>query len=365
MDTRSVGSGGGSIAWVDTGGLLHVGPDSAGSVPGPACYGRGGENPTATDANLVLGYLDPAYFLGGQMRIHPELAKNAILNKVAGPLQLGLEEAAFSIWSTVNVDLTSAIQDITIWQGIDPREYLFVSGGGAAGMHIIPVVKELGAREVLIPKTASVISAMGGSFADVTAEFTASRVTVSSFFDYDAVNLTLAELEKKARKFLEQAGIPEKRRRIEFFTEARYLNQVWELPVSLVDGRIAGDAELDQVIETFHSVHERILGIKEPNQAVEFMFWRAKAVGKVSNPEIARIAVGQNPADHAVKGRRMAYFHELGGMVDTPVYQGMALGAGNKIHAPAIIEEPTMTLVVFPGARAKITDRGSYHIELD
>ncbi len=364
VDTRSIGSGGGSIAWVDTGGLLHVGPDSAGSVPGPACYGRGGEKPTATDANLVLGYLDPAYFLGGQMRIHPELARDAILKEVAGPLHLSLEDAAFSIWSTVNVDLTSAIQDITIWQGIDPREYLFVSGGGAGGMHIIPVVRELGAREVLIPKTASVISAMGGSFADDTSEFAASRVTISSAFDYDAVNSALAELEKKARAFLAQAGISEDQCRIEFFTEARYLNQVWELPVPLVGKRITDDSVLKQMIENFHLVHERILGIKEPEQAVEFMFWRAKAVGKVAHPEIARIHTGRNPADHAIKGWRKAYFHDLGGMVDTPVYNGMALGAGNRIHAPAIIEEPTMTLVVFPGASTKITDLGSYHIEL-
>jgi N-methylhydantoinase A len=129
VDIKSIGAGGGSTAWVDSGGLLHVGPESAGAAPGPACYGRGGSRPTVTDANVVLGYIDPDFFLGGSMRLRPELAEAAIRSAVAEPLDLGTKQAAFSIWTTINVDMVSAIEDITVWQGIDPREYLFVSGG--------------------------------------------------------------------------------------------------------------------------------------------------------------------------------------------------------------------------------------------
>ena len=207
VDIKSIGAGGGSIAWVDSGGLLHVGPESAGAVPGPACYGRGGSRPTVTDANLVLGYIDPDFFLGGAMALRPELAEAAIGKEVAQPLGLGLEQAAFSIWSTVNVDMVSVIEDITVWQGIDPREYLFVSGGGAAGLHVIPMIQELGASDILIPKAAGVISALGGVFADITADFSSSRFTESDRFDVEAVEGDMAELEARALAFLEGAGV--------------------------------------------------------------------------------------------------------------------------------------------------------------
>ena len=206
VDIKSIGAGGGSIAWVDSGGLLHVGPESAGAVPGPACYGRGGSRPTVTDANLVLGYIDPDFFLGGAMALRPELAEAAIRKEVAKPLGLRLEQAAFSIWSAVNVDMVSAIEDITVWQGIDPREYLFVSGGGAAGLHVIPMIQEIGASDILIPKAAGVISALGGVFADITADFSSSRFTESDRFDFAAVEGDMAELEARALAFLEGAG---------------------------------------------------------------------------------------------------------------------------------------------------------------
>jgi N-methylhydantoinase A len=363
VDSKSVGSGGGSIAWIDSGGLLHVGPQSAGAVPGPACYGRSGQQATVTDANLVLGYLDPGYFLGGAMAIHPDKSEQVIRDQVAGPLKLDLEEAAFSIWSTVNVNLVSAIKEITIWQGIDPREYLFVSGGGAAGLHIVPVARELGAREILIPKTASAISAMGGAFADVTAEFSLSLLAETNRFDFDTVNRGLADLEAQAEAFLEKSGIAPDKRRIEFHVEARYLHQVWELAVPLTGHRIAGQADLERLVDSFHGVHERILGIKEPGQGLECIFWRAKAVGLLPKPKLAAADAPSGP-DSALKGQRPAYFRELGGLVETRIYDGQALAPGIKITAPSIIEEPTMTIVVFPGSEATVTALGSYHLTL-
>jgi N-methylhydantoinase A len=365
VDSKSIGAGGGSIAWVDSGGLLHVGPQSAGGTPGPACYGLGGDHPTVTDANLVLGYIDPDFFLGGSMRLRPELAEAAIDAEVAEPLGLEREEAAFTIWTTVNVDMTSAIEDITVWQGIDPRDYLFVAGGGAAGLHVIPMVDELGAREILIPKTASVISAMGGVFADITAEFSSSRYAESNRFDFETIGKDLSELEGKALAFLERTGVPPDRRRVEFTVEARYPSQVWELSVPLGKSRIEDDGDLARLVEDFHQVHERTFGIKEPGMPIECVYWRAKAIGLLPKPSIREVPEGGSDPGAARRGARMAYFRELGGMTETPVFLGDALQAGNVIAAPAIIEEPTTTVVVFPGSQVRVTRLGSYHVTID
>ena len=304
VDIKSIGAGGGSIAWVDSGGLLHVGPESAGAVPGPACYGRGGSRPTVTDANLVLGYVDPDFFLGGAMALRPELAEAAIGKEVAGPLGLPLEQAAFSIWSTGNVDMVSAIEDITVWQGIDPREYLFVSGGGAAGLHIIPMVQELGAREILIPRAAGVISAMGGVFADITAEFSSSRFTESDRFDFESVEEDMAELEARALAFLEGAGVPPESRRVEFYVEARYRSQVWELSVPIRGNRIDSNEDLARLVDGFHQAHERTFGIKEPGRPIECVYWRAKAIGLLAKPRIRAVPSGGRDPSEAQRGTR-------------------------------------------------------------
>jgi N-methylhydantoinase A len=298
------------------------------------------------------------------MRLRPELAEAAIRRQVAEPLGLGLEQAAFSIWSTVNVDMVSAIQDITVWQGIDPREYLFVSGGGAAGLHVIPMIQELGASDILIPKAAGVISALGGVFADVTAEFSASRFTESDRFDFAAVEGDMAELEGRALAFLEGAGVPLDRRRVEFTVEARYRSQVWELSVPIRGSRIEDGEDLARLVEDFHQVHERTFGIQEPGRPIECVYWRAKAIGLLPKPSIREVPAGGRDPAAALRGRRRAYFRELGGMVETPVFLGDALRAGNAVEAPAIIEEPTTTVVVFPGSEARVTELGSYHVRI-
>jgi N-methylhydantoinase A len=361
VDSTSIGAGGGSIIWIDSGGLLHVGPQSAGSNPGPACYGQGGNEPTITDTNVILGYIDPDYFLGGSMKLKADLARKS-MQKIADRLNLGLEEAAFTAWSTVNVNMITAIEDITVWQGIDPREYLFVSGGGAAGLHIIPIVRELGAKEILIPKTASVISAMGGVFANITSEFSASLFADSRNFDYEKINTILADLEVQAENFLNRAGVPSEMRRIEFHVEARYPYQVWEISVPLRSNRISDESDLHQLIGDFHDVHERIFGIKEEGQSIECIYWRAKAIGITSKPKLREVPVDSEDPSAALKGTRQAYFRERGGMVKTNIYEGDLLQEGNLIEAPAVIEEPTMTIVVFPGSQVRITELGSYLI---
>jgi len=364
VDSKSIGAGGGSIAWVDRGGLLHVGPQSAGSMPGPACYGRGGKEPTVTDANLALGYLDPEYFLGGRMKLDPQKAVKVIKEKIAAELKVSVEEAAHAIWGAVNANMVNVIQDITIWQGIDPREYLVVSGGGAAGLHIGAIAADLGVKKLLIPKVAGALSAYGGAFADVTSEFSTSRFTNSAAFDYEGVNAVLEGLEKRAQDFLNRMRVPKSHRRLNFYAEARYPSQVWEIPVALKGRRIAAAVQLKQLVNDFHKIHEKIFTVKAPGQAVEFVYWRVRATGTTDVPDAQTLPAGGRSAEAALKGKRQAYFKETGGLLETPVYDGARLMAGNRITAPAIIEEPTTTVLVMPGSTATVTKHGSYLIEI-
>jgi len=364
VDARSVGSGGGSIAWIDPGKLVHVGPQSSGAEPGPACYMRGGKEATVSDANLVLGYLDPDYFLGGRMKLSPQLAQEVIQGKVAKPLSLEVPEAAFTIFSTVTHSMIAAIRDITIWQGIDPREYLIVSGGGATGMHIVPMAQELGVKQVLIPKVAGTLSALGGLVADITTEYSASYFTSSDQFDYEAANSVLESLQKKGEAFLAMAKGSSREGSLEYFVEARYPYEVWELSIPLRSNRIKGEKELAKLIEDFHNTHERIFAVKEPGQSIECIIWRVVATAKIAQIKAKEMAAGGKDPSAAMIGKRDAYFKDIGGFVKTPVYRGDKLTNGNKIAAPAIIEEPTTTIVLFPGSKATITRFGNYLIDV-
>lgn len=365
VDSISIGAGGGSLARVDSGGLIHVGPESASSEPGPACYGLGSKLPTVTDADVVLGYLDPDYFLGGRIKLNPQLSESAINEIVAKPLNLNLEDAAFTIWSTVNHNMLAAIQDITIRKGIDLREYVLVSGGGAGGMHIQAIAKDLGIKDIIIPKAAAALSAYGGAYADIVTDFSSSCFTESNRFDYDSVNSLLSNLEKKAEEFLLRNSTSYQEGYLEFHAEARYPDQIYELDVPLRTNRIRNEQELSQLVSDFHDVHERIYAVKEPERYIECVHWRIRAVGKTVKPTIRELPFEGESSSLAMKGNRKAYFKELGGLVDTPVYDGKKLANGNELKGPAIIEEPTTTIVVLPGAKVIISKFGNYLMYLE
>ncbi len=364
-DVKSVGAGGGSIAWLDPGKLIHVGPASAGAIPGPACYMRGGKEPTVTDANVVLGYLHADYFLGGQMQIDPELSRKAISEKIGAPLNLGVQEAADAIWTTINHNMVAAIEDITIRQGVDPREYLLVSGGGAAGLHIVPIAKELKMKRIIVPKLSGVLSAVGGLAADMTMDFHASHFTNNKQFDHEGVNRRLAELEREAKEFILRMAIPGEKTEISFFAEARYAYQVWELTVPLRGNRLPDAQALEQLTEDFDNAHQRVFGIKEPGQTIEFVNWGARAVAQVPKVKVKERPLGGEDPAPALVGKRQAYFRELGGTVETPIYRGDKLLYGARIKGPAIVQEPTSTLVLFPGSRAAVSKWGNYLIDLE
>ena len=355
---HSIGAGGGSIAWVDAGGLLRVGPHSAGSEPGPACYGRGGTQATVTDAAVVLGYIDPAHFLGGRMQLD-EVAARRALEAVAVSLGEPVERTAFAILTVANENMIQAIKELTINEGINPAESILVAGGGAGGLGAMPIAAELGCQTVLVPRTAGALSASGMQFSDIITEAGAARLTSSEQFNYAGVNAALADIDARLDVFAERLrarGITTVRKR--YFVEARYRFQVWELEIEVARNRFDDAAHVAELVEEFHRVHERVFAITDSGQAVECLNWRGRLIASVDAPSLepTRAAgAGFATADRL----RPAYFGR-GGAVETPVYLGERLPVGALINGPAIIEEPTSTLVINPGACARVSAGGRY-----
>jgi N-methylhydantoinase A len=361
VDVKSIGSGGGSIVWIDPGGLLRVGPQSAGADPGPACYGHGGDEPTITDAAVVLGWIDPDYFLGGRLPLDAEAAYAAVERAVAAPLGLGVHEAAHAALTIASENVVGAIREITIAQGIDPREVTMVAGGGASGLNIVPIARELGCRRVLLPSTASALSACGALFADIVSEFSRSRYEETRSLDRDAVNGALADVDARAGAFLAGLrGLPVTGTRTDFLVEARYRAQVWELDVP-VPPRLESDEDVRSVEEAFHATHERIFAVREPGQYLECLLWKARATAVLEKPEL-RSREPSSAGDEA-EAQVEAYFEETG-LGPVRRHDGAALPAGTRIVGPAILREPTTTVVVYPGSSAVVTPLGNYLLEL-
>ena len=354
---HSIGAGGGSIAWVDTGGLLHVGPRSAGSEPGPACYGLGGLEPTVTDAAVALGYIDPKHFLGGRMHLDESAARKAI-KPLALVLNESIEHTAFAIIAVANENMIQAIKELTVNEGINPADSTLVAGGGAGGLGIAPIAAELGCRNVLIPRTAGALSASGMQFSDIITETGASKITVTDAFDFDGVNAALSTINKQLDQFasnLMSRGISEIKKR--YFVEARYRFQVWELEVEIETGVFNGPEDVDALVQAFHNMHERVFAITDIGQAVECLNWRGRLIADVKAPSLE--PPRSDTENRATADRiRKAYFGKE--PIDTSIYLGSDLNIGVSIDGPAIIEEPTSTLVVNPGANVKVSSGGRY-----
>ena len=362
VDARSVGAGGGSIAWLDPAGLLRVGPRSAGAQPGPACYSLGGTAPTVTDAALVLGYIDPDYFLGGPMRLDASAARAAI-ETIATPLGITTEAAAYSIFAVSNETMINAIKDITVSEGIDPSEAVIVAGGGAAGLGILPIARELRCRMVIVPRTASVLSACGMQFSDIQLDQRASAPTRSVDFDRAAANAALDAIDSQLDAFaarLAARGFHE--RRTTYRVDAHYAAQVWDISVDLPARRIESAAEVASLIESFHANHRRIFSVDDPASPIEFLNW----AGRVSVPlpqQRGEDAVIGAAVTEAV-GTRRALFDEHD-VRETTVYRPERICIGDEITGPALIEEETTTLVLPPGTRARLMPSGSYVVAID
>ncbi|MEA2626591.1 MAG: N-methylhydantoinase, partial [Candidatus Binatota bacterium] len=360
VDVRSVGAGGGSIAWLDPGGLLRVGPQSAGADPGPACYARGGDRPTVTDAAVVLGYLDPEWFLGGRMKLDPAAARAAV-TRVAEPLGLGVEETAFSILTVANETMIHAIKEITINEGVSPADAVLVAGGGAAGLGILPIARELGCRSVLVPRTAGALSACGMQFSDLVSEQSASAPARSGSFDAAAVNRALDCIDEELDAFarpLEQRGFGT--RTITYTVAAHYAAQVWELDVPLPRRRFESRTDVDSLVRAFHDAHERVFAVRDEASEIEFLRWTGRATLRLAG---AAAPPSRESRTEGRAGRRIAWFG-LEQPTTAEVWRGGDLAPGQTIAGPAIIEEETSTLVLPPGATARLSPLGCYVVDV-
>ncbi len=350
VDLVEIGAGGGSIAWVDSGGLLRVGPRSAGAEPGPVCYRRGGTEPTVTDANVVLGLLNPGYFLGGEMELDPEAARRAIEERCAEPLGLDVTEAAYGIVEIANAAMVSALHLISVQRGYDPRDFGLVAFGGAGPVHANALIRDAEMPMVLVPPSPGIFSATGLLTTDLKRD--AARTVLRRVDETEPaeVDEAFAELEHAGAAELEREGIP--RARVEFVRQVdlRYVGQSYELTIP------AGD----DLLERFHAEHDRTYGFAAPAEPVELVSLRLTSVGRIEKPPTRRLDSGPAPR---WKERRPVYFAEARDYVDCPIYDRYALAAGASFPGPAIVEELDSTTVVHPGFSVRVDETANLIVE--
>jgi N-methylhydantoinase A len=360
VDVRSIGAGGGSIAWVDEGGLLHVGPQSAGADPGPACYARGGDRPTVTDACLVLGYIDPGYFLGGEMSISVDLARAAIERDVARPLGLEVYEAAAAVLGLAIERMVTAIEGITLKQGIDPADAVMIGGGGGAGLYSVGIARRLGVSCVVVPDVAAALSATGALLSELQTTFAVTDVMSTAEFDARRAAAVLDRLRARSEEFIATDGRGAVETEIRFAVEARYPHQVWEIEVPLRRDRIETPAEVEELREDFHATHEELFAVRDAAAPVEIVTWRAHVRCALRHRELA--CARPERSSRRVAPRRPAYFPELG-LVDTPVRGLETVSVDERLVGPLIIESPVATVVLDERAGVKRAPSGSLLID--
>ncbi|MGN6470196.1 MAG: hydantoinase/oxoprolinase family protein [Rhizobiaceae bacterium] len=353
-----IGAGGGSIAYIDPGGALAVGPESAGADPGPACYGKGGKHPTITDANLILGLLNPDYFLGGAFKLDVEIARDAIGREVAKPLRISVEEAAQMIIDIANAKMVAALQLVSVRKGIDPREYALVPSGGAGPLHVMAIARQLGVSTVVIPPTPGLNSALGLLATDVKHEIVHPLFRATLDMNREAFVDLLNEMERKGRQLLGTENVESTR--IAFLHEAEvcYAGQNYPLRVA-VDP--AGDASLETLSSRFRELHRSRYGFASDTEPTMLFNLRTTAIGRVERPRLNRLNTGSTDPVNARKQTRRVFF---GGPLECPAYDRERLQAGNEIVGPAIIEQMDTTTVLPPGTFARVHESGSLVITL-
>lgn len=356
----TIGAGGGSIGWIDEGGLLRMGPQSAGAKPGPACYGRGGELPTCTDANVTLGYLDPAFFAGGKMRLDTDAARAAIERRIAKPLGLDVEEAAAGMYRVINTNMAHGVREITVRRGLDPREFPMVVAGGAGSLHGCMIAAELEIPELLVPRTASVLCAAGMLLSDLGHDHVRSYVTRFQELDRDRLRAQVAEMVDEGNALLRQEGIAEDRAEHQIHLDLRYVKQYHEVTVRVPEAAIAS-GDLESIAAVFHGEHNRLYGydLGAEGTGLELINIRVRTVGFTDKPEIPRIEAGSTDPSAALKGTRRAFVPERASFAEVSVFDESGLWAGNEIPGPALIESDDTTIFVSDAFRARIDEYGN------
>ncbi len=362
IQVETLGAGGGSIGWIDAMGILQVGPQSAGSDPGPACYGQGGAEPTVSDANLVLGYLNPDGLLGGRLPLDLEKARKA-MRKIADPLGISVEKAAYGIYTIVNNNMVNGIRRVSVERGYDPRDFVLVGAGGATAAHITALAREMGIHTVILPKLASGLCAFGQIISDVKYNYMAtSPVRLEGDKAYRRINALFKEIEAEGIKHLKSDGFKPSEIDVKRSLDMRYVGQVHECTVEIGNFEI-NEKTVEKVKEAFHKRHEELYTYSERHNAVEVVNIESTLFGRVAKPKPPKLGKGATLAK-ALKGHRKAIFQASGKADKVPVYDGAKLGAGATVKGPAIIEEVTTTIVIEPDWTAKLDASGSYVITL-
>jgi len=347
LAVHSIGAGGGSIAWIDPGGILRVGPNSAGAEPGPASYDMGGEEPTVTDADLVLGYLNPDYFLGGKKKLYRSQAERAIREKVANKLNIELIEAASGIYEIINSNMAQGVRLVSVSKGIDPRGFALIIAGGAGPVHGTAIAKELGIRLLMIPKESAVFCATGMLISDLRHDMVRSQymLLTEEAMDVLKLNALLQEMHDIAYNTLIAERIPPERMRLSYSADLRYLGQPREIeiPLPIRDSTFSKE-DLSKLWNSFHQSHENLYGYSMPSSIIELINLRVSAEGITDKPTFRESPFVGEDTSSMVKEWREAYLDKK--WVKVPIYDGTRMGYGNKLTGPAIIEEPTTTILV-------------------
>ncbi len=355
IDLVEIGAGGGSIAWVDPGGILRVGPQSAGADPGPVCYGQGGTQPTVTDANLVLGRLNPNYFLGGEIALDPTAAQRAIEQHCAQPLGMDLVEATHGIVEIANTAMVNALRLVSVQRGYDPRDFALVAFGGAGPAHANRLAALTDIPVAIIPQSPGTASALGLLVTDLKHDYATTLIQRLDQVAPQALEQTFRELEAQGRETLGREGMAEAAMDFRRQVDLRYVGQSHELTLPLTTETL-GPAQLAQLLEQFHRTHDRAYGFSAPGEDVELVSVRLSAIGQIAKPALAPLAKATGEA--TAKGQRPVYFAESEGFVDCPVYDRYALGAGAVVQGPAIVEEIDSTTVVHPQYQVRVDEVG-------
>jgi N-methylhydantoinase A len=352
LDIHTVGAGGGSIATVDTGGLLKVGPRSCGAFPGPACYDQGSVEPAVTDANVMLQTLNPTHLLGGRMPVRQDLAKTAI-SRLAGLLGLDPMATAQGIIAVVTANMARAIRVISVQRGHDPRDYTLVAFGGAGPLHAARLAKELEIRRILVPRNPGILCAMGLLLTDLRADFASTRLTLLDDSAAPVIEASVADLATRAEAWFDEEGIAFDKRRIVRTVDMRYAGQNYELPVALPDGPVT-TASLRALADGFAAAHHRQYGFVAEDEAVQLVTFRVEATGLVAKASFTAHPDAGADATAALIGQRDVWMPEANGWVTCPIYDRAALRSGNRITGPAIIEQMDATTVVLPDMTARV-----------
>jgi N-methylhydantoinase A len=349
LDIHTIGAGGGSIAHVDAGGALRVGPESAGADPGPACYGRG-DLPTVTDANLVLGRLSPEHFLGGEMPLDVARAR-AVLSKLGTGLGLTAEQAALGVVAVSNAHMERALRLISVERGYDPRRFTLLSFGGAGGLHAVDLARGLGIPSVLVPPLASTLSAFGMLAADVIKDYTLTVMLPGSTPISD-LSARLDELAKRGHCEIMAENVPAESIHIERFLDMRYRGQSYELLVPFSN----------TVYADFHSQHKQQYGYATETDQVEIVNLRVRAIGHGDPPPLSSLSVhGPDPTTAFLDSRPVTFSD---GIMEVNFYRGEALEHGNRLHGPAIVVRSDTTILLGATDRAEVDQFNNLHIEV-